>query len=377
MDEDEAPLSPLRPASDVQKYLIAATCHLSGRFTHANFLVTDAQPAISDYAQRARMDNETTSRTALALIFRTDPSQQGGLMIPQYEGSAEWVCCVFTLFFGKRFDSLGPVENSGFYYLPNLRALDLVHDRRLPQNGNRVRADFPATLDLAEVERMLPVLFRQLPAETMAPLASAIKFYRQALLSAEQDWEIAYLHLITAGEILSGLVELEPDELVDAATRTLLDRIGRALDDDGASARQIRSKLRSIRRRFVIGLGSLVDDRFFHVAEATHGYARFRATGMARTLAAAYDLRSAYLHTGRGFGFWVSPRGIDYDEIPHGKPVFDDREWVKTLASAPTFIGLERLMRYCLLRFIQLQGIDVGPLSSEPADTSAQDQSSG
>jgi len=66
---------------------------------------------------------------------------------------------------------------------------------------------------------------------------------------------------------------------------------------------------------------------------------------------AAYDLRSKYVHTGQPFGSWVRPRGQTIEEVQVGRPVVTSADLAKTLADAPTLVGLERVLRYALLRF--------------------------
>ncbi|HPQ44577.1 MAG TPA: hypothetical protein PKZ42_10145 [Syntrophales bacterium] len=59
-----------------------------------------------------------------------------------------------------------------------------------------------------------------------------------------------------------------------------------------------------------------------------------------------------YIHTGVPFGSWVSMgSGGRNDEIQFGKPVVEDSKLGDILAKAPTYIGLERVIRYCLLKF--------------------------
>lgn len=44
-------------------------------------------------------------------------------------------------------------------------------------------------------------------------------------------------------------------------------------------------------------------------------------------------------------------------EVQYGKPVVGDETFEKALAKAPTYFGLERIIRYCLLRFIHTHGV--------------------
>jgi hypothetical protein len=220
----------------------------------------------------------------------------------------------------------------------------------LPQNGNAPRSDFGHPLELERFEAMLPLLFAAPGRDTrIVPFRTAMKFYQQALWAAEHDLEIAYLHLISAGEILTGSLELDEASLVDAQTRALLARIEAEMPDGAKTARIVRSKLRGVKRR----------PAFFEQSQAAHSFARLEAKAIAKRLGAAYDLRSRYVHTGQSFGIVVGPRGMDREEVQPGKPMHEDKEFAQALAGAPTYIGLERILRYCLLRYLETLGLDL------------------
>ena len=361
--------APLKPAHDVQKFLISASCHLAGRLDTPNLLIADASPSLGNRATHQRLQSAENARTVFTLVFRTNPDDQGGVIIPQYDWVAEQVCGYLSLFYGKRFDSHGAIENSGLFGLPDLRALDLFCDPRLPQNGNVPRSDFGHLLELERFEAMLPLLFAAPGRDTrIVPFRTALKFYQQGLWAAEHDMEIAYLHLISAGEILTGSLELDESSLVDAQTRSLLARIEADMPDGAKTARIVRSKLRGIKRRFVVGLDSLLDPAFFQRSQAARSFAGLEAKAIVKRLGAAYDLRSRYVHTGQSFGVVVGPRGMDQDEIQSGKPMHPDKDFAKALACAPTYIGLERILRYCLLRYLENLGLDLAVRQAELAE---------
>ena len=92
------------------------------------------------------------------------------------------------------------------------------------------------------------------------------------------------------------------------------------------------------------------------------------AKAIVKRLGAAYDLRSRYVHTGQSFGDVVGPRGMDQDEVQSGKPMHPDKDFAKALAYAPTYIGLERILRYCLLRYLGNLGLDLAVRQAELAE---------
>ncbi len=348
-----------RPEKTVQKLLISSTAHFEGEFVAQNFSLDHAWPRLHSPRAARWLAPGPHARTALVAVMTTLPSEEPEFIIPNYEHLGDLVCDLMSLLFGKRFDNHGPIEQSGFYGVPDLHAFETACDPALPQNAARPRVDFQIPLKLEEVGRLAPVLFSA-PTEATSAFRLACKFYRQALVAAEDDVEIAYLHLITAGEILSGLVDLEAETLVDAATRATLARIEAEHPDGARTARVIRGRLTSIRRRFVAAFDALTTDDFFTRSETTR-FGKLQRAGYLKALGAAYDLRSKYLHTGRGFGGWLAPRGADNEERMTGRPVVPDRSFANTLANAPTLVGLERIVRYGLLRRAEGFGVDLAP----------------
>lgn len=359
----------LKPDRDVQKILISSPCAFAGEFETENLLLAPAWPSIRDRVALGLRVSGAPGREGLMLAFRTDPADQGGIVIPNYDHVGDMVCSYMSLLYGKRFESHGAVESSGFYNLPNLRNWDADQDAVLPQNKTSPRPDFAIPLVLNEVRRLMPLLFGEMAhSDEVRAFRGAAKFYQQALRAAEADLEVAYLHLITAGEILAEAVPVEPDRLLDAQMRELLERIAEGLPDGARVARLIRSKVRSIRRRFVHTLCSLTDEGFFKRTEANEPFARLTSAGYPKALAAAYDLRSQYVHTGQSFGHWIAARGMCTYEVQVGRPVVGSKQLGRVLADAPTYIGLERIIRYALLRFGERFGLDLAP--SAPPDAS-------
>ena len=109
--------------------------------------------------------------------------------------------------------------------------------------------------------------------------------------------------------------------------------------------------MRQIKRRFSVVIGSLVNEGFFAGSVAERSFEALQLDDFEERIAAAYDLRSRYVHGGASFGGWIAPRGKDNAEVQSGKPIVADKGFGKILALAPPFTGLERILRYALLRF--------------------------
>lgn len=330
--------------------------------------LSHAWPSFSDRGAVSRIGQQGVSRQMFMLAFKTPESDHDGIVIPQYDHFGDIVCALLSVMYGKRFDNHGAIESSGFYRVPNLDAVQQLVDARLPHNQHKPRVDLGFELNLAEIERVAPLLSASaITTDKQKIIQGAAKFYLQALQQCERDIEVAYLHLITAGEILSNATDIRADSLYDASIRSILERIGKELSGGPRAAKTLSSRMRSVKRRFVSTFNSLTDDAFFNRSETQQPFGRLTKDGYVRALAAAYDLRSQYVHSGNSFGGWIELHiGGENIERMIGLPVVPDRKFAKTIAAAPTFVGLERIVRYGILRFGEKHGMNLGK-DSAPA----------
>jgi hypothetical protein len=195
-----------------------------------------------------------------------------------------------------------------------------------------------------------------------AALFAAAKFYHQALQNVESDPEVSYLHLVTSGEILANIHHPQNEDLLDEDVRAILDQIRRCLIDGEKAARTLAKQMRQIKRRFRSTVEDLIDERFFVATEDEPTRQKLKPEDLARRVSAAYDIRSRYVHTGLSFGAWIAPQRNRLDEILVGRPILEDKRLSKLLQRAPTYIGLERVVRYCLIRFAEKHNLFVEDL---------------
>jgi hypothetical protein len=313
------------------------------------------------------MDEGPASRSAYVLVFKTEPAKREvGMPVPNYSPVGDVFASYLSVLYGKRFDHHGLIEGIGYFNVPDFTSFNSLCHPLLPHNSHSPRPDYSIPLNLIEFQRLKPLLRgSSLDQEFVRVFQGASKFYLQALQTFERDPEVAYLDLITAGEILSNAKEYEKDTLLDDSTRELLQKIQDGLPDGAKVRKQIQDKLLLIKKRFVKTIVELVDSTFFERSETKDEIARFKLESFENQIAAAYDLRSRYVHTGTPFGSRVSLRlGGDNSEIQVGEPVVGDKQFGKVLALAPTLIGLERVIRYCLLRFAEKHGGYLAPQAS-------------
>lgn len=348
--------SRFEPEETIQKALVSTTSRLIGEYHHDNLAIMHAWPLADS---QVGMLETPLSRSSFIVAFVTPAYKKAaGVVVPDYSPGGEAVAACMSVLFGKRFDMHGLIESTGLYRVPDFTTYASFCDRNLPFNSHRERGSFPVPLNLGEFRRIESMVLDDTDAPRRSRLNAACKFYTQALRQAERNAEVAYLHLITAGEILSGrgLFEYTKEERLAPDDVNLLRRLETCLDDGREIAKQLSGRLLGIRRTFVRSLVSLLDDAFYTNAEREGTSRSFVPGNIESRVGAAYDLRSKYVHTGAPFGRWVAPRRGRGD-VQLGAPRVGDRELGRILRRAPTFGGLERLIRYCLLKYMKSKGM--------------------
>lgn len=349
--------SALRPDETIQKSFISTTSRLYGEFESKHLVVMHAWsfggPVDRGFAEGA------ASRNVFVMSFRTEPYERGiGAAIPNYAHFSRVVAASLSVLFGKRFDDHGMLQNSGMHHAPDFSQVETLCAHWLPHNSHRPRVDMDVPLNLAAIDRIEALLDgTELDSRFEKAFHAAASFYSQALQTAAHAPEVAFIHLITAGEVIANFQSPTGADLLDEEARMLLEKVAQLGADGGELARRLAGRFRSVKRKFVVTLLSLVDDSFFERSEAKETYERFAAGDFEKRLAAAYDLRSRYVHTGTNFGPYIDglvPGGNA--EIRWAHPVTGDKALDKALALAPTLVGLERLIRYCLLRLASQHG---------------------
>jgi hypothetical protein len=294
------------------------------------------------------------------IVFRTPPygGPGAGVFIPDYSLLADELCNYLSLLFGKRVDCHGLIEGSGFFGLPDLTLMSTVCEPTLPQNSRKPRADFSTELDFVQCARIQSLFeFRHVDSHFFSFFRTATKFYAQAHRVWERDAETAYLNLVTAGEVLSNFYKFDKTDLLDEDLKELIKTVQQCVPNGDEIAGKLIKKWLGIKKRFVKAIVDLVTPEFFECTESTTDHEKFRSNDFESSIKAAYDLRSKHLHTGKAFGFWVSRRtNGSNEEVQAGRPDESDKEFAKVLERAPTLVGLERIIRFCLLKFAERNG---------------------
>jgi len=364
----------LRPQENVQKVLLSTTARFVGEYEKDDILLTHAWPDFYGQPSLSRTLEGPSSRNAFVLAFETKPIEKKSDLCMGYSPFGNNICAYLSVLFGKRFDFHGPVEENGLFHIPDLNQYIHLCNPNLPQNTHTSRIDFPVPLNLREISRIESLFLNPSPdmRKFLRSFNGASKFYLQALQNFERDPEIAYLHLITAGEILSNFFDYEKECLLDNACKRIVEKIRENLPRGKKVANCIMDKLFQVKRRFRETINLLIppDSDFFQRTESSLSpCGKFRPDSFLDAISAAYDLRSRYVHTGTPFSVWVTPNTMNA-EVQFGAPVVEDRDLGKILKKAPTCVGLERVIRFCLLQFAKSQGVYFEPVAVDKSTIS-------
>jgi hypothetical protein len=340
----------------LQRALISTTSRFVGEYSGDGFEITHAWPPSG--VIRARVFEGPTSRNAFMLSFRTEPWNRDTIIIPDYTYVSDLFCDYLSLLFGKRFDNHGLIESLGHFRVPDLSPYSTFCDHQLPHNSHSPREGFGLSLDLKEVSRLR--CFPQAMCWTDSfrdHFEVAGRFYGRALRNWERDPEGAYLHLVSAVEVASHVVDFDHDQLLDNDARQMLSKLhkireahGSAKDDCIAVETFLRSRLKQVKRSFVETVLMHLDEGFYLTAEDGTTLGCFTPETIRQNIAAAYDLRSRYLHRGERFGSYVTTAWAGRGEIPIGRLQAEDAEFSRIVSRAPTIAGMERTVRYVLLK---------------------------
>lgn len=378
----------LRPDQNVHKFLISTPARFVGEYESENQLVTHAWIGLSRPSEKTvrSLQPGPYSRSYYILAFRTPAVESGTRTIVQpseYRGVAEAFCSGLGVLFGKRIDLHGPTESDGRFHAPDFETVRPVEFSESGPYNHQPRCDLGIELNLAHSEKVAPLFTDETLNEHFKDIFfAAARFYRRSLQVFDLEPDVAYLDLITCGEILAEYFEY-PDEVVYG--QEILDMLSqvREMPDGKRIASAFKGRMRQIKRRFTLMVVDMLNDYFFSNTEAVEGKGKLersssphpgftnRAITIEERIEQAYNIRSSYVHSGCDFARYVRPHPGYMNETqlgwytPGGNGL--DKSLAKALSLAPTYFGLERIMRYCLIRFLHLNGVHIDPRLDGPS----------
>lgn len=395
----------LRPEKDIHKCLISSPARLIGEYEDSEILIAHAFPSMNDSILRLKQREENPfSRYYYVCVFKINPPESDpGVTVPDYSHIGTMLSIILSVFYGKRFDNHGVIESHGGFSMPLLNEVSSVMKYYyIGSNNNQPRKDLDIDLKLKNIEPMIDLFYRPIDRLSQTFLTAG-KFYLSSLQSVDYDLEKAFLDLVTCGEILSNYFEYPPEEIYDNQLKEMLIRlelIGVAKKD----IQLITERLYQVKAKFKLTFLKLLNKHFFDKTESRDKSGKITRENIEACIKKVYDLRSEYVHSGISFGDWLKP-GHNMNEIRREKPFVDkelaktlqkeiktlqnemktlqnedkelaktlqkklelaetlkkDRELAKILHKVPTYIGLERMVRFALLRFLHIQGIYIHP----------------
>jgi len=306
------------------------------------------------------MEETPSSRQCLVIAVETAPIERkpGFSIIPDHTSLMDVVSSLLSVLFGKKIEQHGFIESNGFFNYPDFSSFNTLCDPRLPYTNHKPRNSVSIELELDHFSKINKILRSYETDETFFNhYTTAASFYRNALCTVDRQPELAYLNLITAGEVISNYFAFPKQDLLDDQARKVLNQIESTAQDGQKLVRFIKGRLYQVKRGFVKTFEELINDNFFNSGESVQPFGNLKKEDLSYHIAAAYDLRSKYVHSGIPFGKWVVlGAGSRNDEKQLGTPMVADREYQKVLSKAPTFVGLERILRFALLKLAQTKG---------------------
>lgn len=344
----------LRPDKTIQKLIISSTSRFVGEYESESLLITHAWQQGRENSSIGLEENPYC-RNYYAVVFKTTPSEEkAGVVIPDYTYIGDFLCIYLSILFGKRFDNHGLMEGSGYFKLPNVGMNRPIAFSRIGTNNHLPRKDLEIELNFDKVKLIEKLLYGDVAENIKNIIISAGRFYLRSLRIFEEEPELAFLDLITCGEILSNFNTYSDEELFDPRLITIFQQIESKIDKGESISSDLKQRLFQVKRKYTLTICNLLNDYFFTNSESTELFASLSRDKIEQRVKASYDLRSKYVHTGISFGKWLLPHTIMNEEICLGTPVGLSHELTKLIVKTPTFIGMERIMRFCLLRFIHL-----------------------
>jgi len=273
------------------------------------------------------------------------------------EINIENLTAILSLFFGKRIMYHGFIYLYPIWCLPELQNIRPNPYYLLPQYSGKHRKEPKYKPDWREIKTISPCIEELTSIHNKTKkITVAARAYAESLRLLPFDRELSYFRLIQAIESI-----VDSDEYTDTERfshdKDLMRHIRwlENLDDPNGkkTAAFMRKRLHQIKRVVWLWLSNLITHEFY-----SKDAGAISAENLKQTLSAAYDLRSMYVITGQRFGEWIDPsegRCENQETVPHWmEETCQDKNLWKILRKAPSFLGLERIVRFSLLKSMKV-----------------------
>lgn len=352
----------LKPQQNIQKFLLSSPSYIKGDYSYKDILyISPAFPSEQNsYKFKVNSSINPHSKNFYSVTYKSDNlfTYEGDTIKInnnfEYEGIL--LCVFLSILFGKRFDFHGLYEHAGISHVPNFDNISPIKNFDLPFINNEKRIDFPNDLLLEKIKLIENAIFNEnISLKLQNTFFSAGKFYLSALQLYDNYPELAYLSLINCGEVLSEKVTFTDEEIFDNEMLEIFSKIA-TIADGTKIVKNLKSKLFQVKNKFSVNLLKYIDNDFFARTESRlpeFGIQNYEE--LKEMLKASYDLRSKYVHTGFDFGGYVDSISDINNETLSSMRIYreiDSESNINKANKALTFIGLERVNRYVLYKFI-------------------------
>lgn len=342
----------IKPKENIHKYLLSTPSRFVGEYSSEDLLINHAWPDLmSPSGPKSLLTESPIFRTYFVVVARIDNPEEKSIIVPNYHYFGDIVAVCMSILFGKRIDHHGLLETQGHFCLPTSTQPTPIGMVNTGPYNHSPRKDLSIELNFENCKVIEPLLRKDNGDKAMNIFLASGSFYLRALQIIEEQPEIAFVDLVTSGEILSNYFDYEDNELFDDHIKKLMKEIYDCHPDPDKAVGLIKNRLLQVRKKYSLTLTNLLNNNFFSQTESIDQVACLCQAGIEQRIKASYDLRSLYVHTGLKFGNWITALYRNGHEIITGKPIVHDKDYQKLLMLTPTFGGLERIIRYCLLSF--------------------------
>lgn len=369
--------SPLKPPETIGRLLISTPSRFVGEYGDDAVLITHAWDTEDAHYSISHQEGPYT-RHYFVVSIAQEPHDKKSILIttrPDAEYTCDIVCIAMSVLFGKRFEMHGSLQVGGHFYRPPLGDMRPLVNAKSPPCNFKPRADLEIPLNIEGFAKILPLIVKFGEDDpTATTFFAAARFYHRFMLGFDSEPEVAFLDLITAVEILSNAMGFTDAEVYDATILADLASIASSVGEKVAN--KFKDRMFQVKRKYVLTIHRLLTEAFFSTTEADVHEGKLHLAPyktplykegktditFLRRIKAAYDLRSRYVHVGANFGSAVARKG----EVHGGRPILSDKGIEDLVYLSPTVFGLERIVRYCLLRFVHLRGFPIDPRLDGP-----------
>jgi len=371
-----------KPDPNIHKYQISTPCYFVGHYENDYIALELAQPSVDEsFTTWDSIHNTAYARNYIIIVFKSIDKYKKDDVDSYLYSFARRISILLSVYYGKCINEHGFLEFNGGYWIPT--SINTVPNKynfiapfnQIPRKdlGDIMNSPGSNRPCLDGVKRIAPIFDTILDeTEFNNILLTAGSFYLHSLQSFNNDPEIAYLDLISCGEVLSNFKgfnydddKLLPEDLLNDFNKLEIEC------KEIIDIAKLKKNFRSIKRRFTLTLLKLVNNYYFNNIANDLGSSSFfnyhynkiiLKDNAKINIKYSYDIRSKYLHAGKSFGKYIIPFRNSITEIRVGEIPDDigDSDFRKALNNALLYVGLERIMRFCLLRFIhKFSGIEI------------------